>query len=251
MRIGLSPFIIVCALVIAACQTIAPKIGTGPLSLSPNVSGSFENYKLHSSPTHFAVSNDGKNSGAMRCPPQYIECEVDDGTLALELCNKAAKLRGTSCSIFAVGKTVVWKGQVTYPNRSAEYTVLVSISDFEGSGNVATGSGTKNGQTIELRYSDCSGVADLNSQRWSIKGCNKNYSAEGTIEAGKGKVSYIGYGKDSKGNDAEIRILKTPDQATKNSPTLQQEKSASSDLKNKQNDPWERALDRVIEERNK
>jgi hypothetical protein len=251
MRMNLLAFLIVSSLSVAACQTTKPNVGNGSVTLSKGVFGTFENYKLKSSPTHFAIANDGKNSGFSHCPEYYIECEVGDGTLALELCNKSAKARGTSCSLFAKGRTVVWKGSVTYPNQTAEFMVLVNVSDSEGRGSISTGSGTKNGQTIELRYSDCTGVADLNSQRWSIKGCNKNYSVEGTIEAGKGKVSYIGYGKDSKGNDAEIRILKAQTQATKKPPTFQQEKPKTSAPENKQKDPWERALDRVIEERNK
>jgi hypothetical protein len=251
MRINLITLLFVCAVGVSACQTTTPNIGNGPITLSSNVYGAFEDYKLKSSPMHFAIANDGKNSGSISCPPNYVECEPDNGTLALNLCNNLAKKRGSSCSIFANGRTVVWKGTVTYPNRTSEYMVLINISDFEGRGRIATGSGTKNGQLIELRYSDCVGVANLNSNKWHLKGCKNNYSAEGTIGTGNGKISYIGYGKDNKGDDAEIRILKSPTQATKKSPTFQQEQPATSVLKNEQKDPWARAIDRVIEERNK
>jgi len=214
MRIKLSVFLIICSLGLAACQTTAVKIGNVPVSLSSKMVGYIESYKMEDSPTHFALSNDGKNSFYTHCPPTAADCLEDGGAHAIDGCNRKAKKRGSECSIFAIGRKIVWKGSISYPNLSADYLVLVKVTDFEGSGGVVTGSGTKSGQIIKLRYSDCTGIADLEKKRWTIEGCKKNYSAGGTFEPGTGKVKFIGYGKDSKGNDTEIRLIRTPTQTT-------------------------------------
>jgi hypothetical protein len=214
MPIKLFVFLIICSFGLAACQTTAIKIGNGPIRLSSKIAGSVENYKLRDSPGYFALANDGRSSFSTYCPSNAASCEDDGGYFAIDACSRKAKKRGSACSIFAIGQKIVWKGEITYPNQSGDYLVLVETSDTEGFGGVVTGRGTINGTKILLRYKDCTGIADLEKKRWSIEGCKKNYSAGGTFEPGTGKVKFIGYGKDSKGNDTEIKLIEIATQTT-------------------------------------
>jgi hypothetical protein len=214
MHIKYTILFVVCALGLGACQTTAIKIGKGPIRLSSKMVGYIESYKMEDSPTHFALSNDGKSSFYSLCPPTAADCIDDGGDYAIDACNRKAKKRGSECSLFAIGRKIVWKGPISYPNLSADYLVIIKATDFEGTGGVVTGRGTKFGSKIKLRYRDCTGIADLEKKSWTIEGCKKNYSAGGTFEPGTGKVKFIGYGKDSKGNDTEIRLIRTPTQTT-------------------------------------
>lgn len=209
MRTNLSLFLIVIALSVTACQTDVYQRGKGPITLSPRILTGFEQYKTEDSPSYFAVANDGKGYGYTRCPPYYFEgCEDDIGDKALRLCDQKTKARGSECSIFAVGREIVWDGPVSRLKLSDDYLFFFakirpgSRMHYGGKGNVFDG-----GRMIDLRLGECRGEAILNTKKWYIKGCKKNYSAHGTFVAGSGSEKFYGVGKDNEGNGVEIKLL--------------------------------------------
>jgi hypothetical protein len=203
-------FVVVCVLGLAACQTTAPKIGKGPITLSTSRLGMFEYYKRQDSPSYFAMAHDGKGSGYSQCPPTNVSCSDDGGDLAISACNRGAKKRGTECSIFAIKKKTVWRGPIRYGSSNSEYSVVVSQSDFTGNARISVGVAKKfdNGNKLRVKFTTCTGEFDLSAKNWSIKGCGKKHdvTASGTIEPGIGGRIYYGFGNDNKGNDIVVNV---------------------------------------------
>mgnify|MGYP005646070565 CR=1 FL=1 len=211
MRAKSPLLLIICFLALAACQTTDSRIGKGPITLSSSATSMFENYKLKESPNYFVVANDGLNAAYSSCPPMGVDCVIEGPENVLFGCSERAKTRGTECSVFAVERKIVWKGPVSYRLLAGDYTAIIIVSDFGNDSNIYTGRGTVSWDKniIELKFRNCVGEANLSTGNWSVIGCAKNLSAEGTLRAGKGKFSYYGYGKDRNGNNAEIKLIKT------------------------------------------
>jgi hypothetical protein len=220
-----SLLLIVCALGLAACQTTSPNIGKGPITLSPSATANFENYKSKDDPTYFIVANDGSTSGYNYCGPTDLNCYDDFGAGMLSRCTEEAKARGIGCSIFAIGQKIVWDGSVSYRGHKDDYSVILIIAKSssydENSFNIYNGIGmassTRN--AIELKFRNCSGEVNLLTGKWLISGCSKFYSAKGKIEAVAGELRYRGFGKDNKGRIAEIKLIKTTGQTTRQKPS--------------------------------
>ena len=202
-------FMAATAVLLSSCQTtdIYEK-GKGPITLAPNVIGAFERYKLAHAPSYFAVAKDGKGSGASTCPEYYSGCVDDSGNLARELCNKKAKMRGSSCSIFAIGTMVVWDGPVNTNTSTADYIFIFAkdsggrSSNYTGTGRIAEG-----GRTINLRLGRCRGEADLDTKKWFIDKCKNDYSASGTFVAGEGTEKYYGFGTSSTDGSIDFKLI--------------------------------------------
>jgi TPR repeat protein len=207
--------LVVSLLALSACQTTSPKIGNGPITLSSKVTANFENYKSNDAPTYFVVANDGSASGYQFCPPQALECYDDGGASTLKRCNDKFKARGTECSLFAIGRKIVWKGPVSYRGGVGDFTVTVNVeksaSPLERGENIYFGVGVYSGgrNSVELRFKNCVGSADLLTRQWAVSGCLNNYSAKGTLREASDNVSFRGFGIDSKGNKVELKLIKS------------------------------------------
>lgn len=194
--------------VTAACQSDVYQRGKGPVTLSPKTLASFEKYKTENSPSYFALANDGKGALYTICPLNLYRCKDDFGVKARRSCEDRAKVRGSECSIFAVGRTIIWDGPVTYPKPRAGY--LFSFAKIRPDGEsffTGQGNGRDGGHRIELRLRECRGEADLKSGKWHIKGCKDNYAAQGTLSQGSGNEKFYGVGRDSQGNGVEFKLF--------------------------------------------
>ncbi|MBT8002034.1 MAG: hypothetical protein HN578_03850 [Rhodospirillales bacterium] len=179
----------------------------------------FENYKSKESPSYFVVANDGSYSSHSSCPPMGYECVVEGPENILFSCSERAKARGTECSLFAIGRKIVWKGSVSFRHRTRGYTAIITVSEFGNENVVYTGRGIKSGsgRAIELRFASCTGEANLLTNEWSVDACAGKFSAAGTIKAGVGRVSFSGYGADSNGKNVEIKLINMSGEARKSS----------------------------------
>ncbi len=104
-----SLILVLCVLVpLSACQN-GGAVGSGPLTLSPDVQAYFRAYMKESSPFIFVVSTDGNMATALSCPEAYDGCmRASDTFRALEECQKNSG--GVPCKIYAKGHSIVWEG---------------------------------------------------------------------------------------------------------------------------------------------
>ena len=107
-----SLILLVCVFVsLSACQNDG-NVGSGPLTLAPNVQAGFDDYKNKSSPIVFVVSTDGRSYNYRYCSPAFDQCYFSNNTsLALEDCQKYS--RGVPCKIYAKETRIVWEGRKT------------------------------------------------------------------------------------------------------------------------------------------
>ena len=89
---------------LAACA--GSNIGSGPISLSPGTRAAYARYLGFNRPLAFAVSADGRASGAAYC--RGGDCMGNEVATALRLCRGSGK----ECLIYDLGGRVVWRDVV-------------------------------------------------------------------------------------------------------------------------------------------
>jgi hypothetical protein len=93
-------------LLCAACQD--PHFGAGPITLSPGVKASFEEYMARDAPLYFAVTPNGNGSfyvyceGGFNCTSSAAQMETLDECRSHNF--------GQDCKLYAIGRSVVWQG---------------------------------------------------------------------------------------------------------------------------------------------
>jgi hypothetical protein len=84
-----------------------PDFGAGPITLSPGVEASFEEYKARDAPIYFLVSENGRGSYYIYCDGGF-NCTTSAARMqALDQCRR--NNAGNDCKIYAVGRRVVWQ----------------------------------------------------------------------------------------------------------------------------------------------
>ena len=104
-----SLILVLCVLVpLSACQN-GGAVGSGPLTLSPDVQAYFGEYMERDNPTAFVVSTDGKSASYLYCPTTADGCIPGINTFhIIEDCEKRS--HGVPCKIYAKGHSIVWEG---------------------------------------------------------------------------------------------------------------------------------------------
>lgn len=89
----------------------AAEIGTGPVSLHPDVVQGFQGFRIEADRFFFAVSGDGNFYGYAVCP-EYYGCQQQAGReVAVRACERRAENR--KCFIFANAIRILWQGRVS------------------------------------------------------------------------------------------------------------------------------------------
>ncbi len=125
----------VCVLVsLSACQNDST-VGSGPLTLSPDVQEYFDKYMKYTSPVVFAVSTDGNAAEYLYCPEAYDGCIPGINTFhVLESCEKLSG--GVPCKIYAREHRIVWEGAIhgtaSEPEKNVSEQSLQQARNFNG-----------------------------------------------------------------------------------------------------------------------
>ncbi|HZA66083.1 MAG TPA: hypothetical protein VE592_03985 [Geminicoccaceae bacterium] len=91
----------------ASCALKDPDFGSGPITLSPQVRASFEEYKARDAPTYFVVTESGLGAYYVYCMGGF-NCTYPTARMhALDRCR--ALYPGEECKIYAVRRSVVWR----------------------------------------------------------------------------------------------------------------------------------------------
>jgi hypothetical protein len=101
------PYLALPLLFLAAACARDPEFGSGPITLSPDVRASFEEYKARDAPTYFAVSESGRGSYYAYCDGGF-NCTYPAARMAvLDGCRRNNP--GEACKIYAVRRSLVWR----------------------------------------------------------------------------------------------------------------------------------------------
>ncbi len=93
------------SLLCAACVA-DPDAGTGPLTLSPGVEASFQEYVDRDAPLYFAVTEDGFSSSYIYCVGGASCTSSAARMQVMDQCQRGAR---RPCKIYAIGRSVVWR----------------------------------------------------------------------------------------------------------------------------------------------
>ena len=93
---------------LGACQTDSD-VGSGPVTLAPDIQALLFQYKKEQMPSAFAVSIDGRTGTYRYCPDSYDACYSESSRWkAIRSCEELSE--GVPCKIYAIGHDIVWKG---------------------------------------------------------------------------------------------------------------------------------------------
>jgi hypothetical protein len=91
----------------ASCSFRDADVGSGPITLSPQVEASFEEYKARDAPVYFVVTESGVGSHYLYCVGGF-NCKVPEARMqALAQCRR--HYPGEECKLYAIGRVVVWQ----------------------------------------------------------------------------------------------------------------------------------------------
>jgi hypothetical protein len=100
-------WVLVLLFLCAACAARDPDVGTGRITLSPQVKASFEEYKERDAPIYFVVTQSGVGSHYLYCEGNYGCTGSAARMRALEGCRRLHP--DEDCKIYAIGRIVVWQ----------------------------------------------------------------------------------------------------------------------------------------------
>jgi len=102
--------------------------GSGELKLSSGVVNAFYQYLTNNkgNPLRFAVSQDGQWSYWFYCA--YAQCVSDGDVDLVRLCERKAT---TSCSTFAVGRSVKWKNGINPGGKNASFKKNMTFNEVK------------------------------------------------------------------------------------------------------------------------
>lgn len=104
--------------------------GEGSLELSAKVAHAFGAYQELKYPKAFAVTTDGLAFGSVYCP--YSSCSGNLQNDAVQSCTNSAtrkRLTEAECRVFAVGDSVLWRGDVLIPDVAEETYYALNVAE--------------------------------------------------------------------------------------------------------------------------
>lgn len=99
------------ALALTACGLAGESTWRKPIELSPRVQAAYDAYGKLPSPSHFAVSEDGRHYGYTYCPEASGSACGDRGVRFMAIRNCEHSSGGAECRIYAIGRRQVYSGQ--------------------------------------------------------------------------------------------------------------------------------------------
>jgi hypothetical protein len=91
----------------ASCSFRDSVVGSGPITLSPQVKASFEEYKARDAPIYFVVTESGVGSYYLYCVGGFNCSSSAARAQALGQCRRQNP--GEECKLYAMGRVVVWQ----------------------------------------------------------------------------------------------------------------------------------------------
>ena len=99
--------LILALLFLSASCARDPDFGSGPITFSPQVQASFEEYKARDAPIYFIVTESGRGSYYVYCEGGF-NCTYPAARMhALDQCRH--NYPGEECKIYAIRRSVVWE----------------------------------------------------------------------------------------------------------------------------------------------
>ena len=89
-----------------SCSLEVPEAGKGPITLSPGVKASLEEYMGRDAPLYFAVTEDGRGAHYVYCFGGFNCVNPAARTQTLDNCRSR---NGRDCKLYAVRRVVVWQ----------------------------------------------------------------------------------------------------------------------------------------------
>jgi tetratricopeptide (TPR) repeat protein len=111
----------------ASCGMRDPDFGSGPITLSPQVKASFEEYKARDAPTYFVVTESGLGAYYLYCVEGFNCTFPTARRQALDQCRR--HYPGEECKIYAVRRSVVWQDADRAPQFSASDRLIRECLD--------------------------------------------------------------------------------------------------------------------------
>lgn len=84
-----------------------PEAGKGPITLSPGVSASLEEYMGRDAPLYFVVTEDGRGSNYVYCVGGF---NCDNAAARTQTLDDCRSRTGRNCKVYAIRRVVVWQG---------------------------------------------------------------------------------------------------------------------------------------------
>jgi hypothetical protein len=106
----------------ASCGMKDPDFGSGPITLSPGVQASFEEYKARDAPIYFAVTESGLGSFYLYCDGGFSCVKSAARMQVLSQCR--SRYPGEECKIYAVRRSVVWQDAPRTPQVNASSRLI-------------------------------------------------------------------------------------------------------------------------------
>jgi hypothetical protein len=123
----------------ASCGLKDPDYGSGPITLSPQVQASFDEYKARDAPIYFAVTESGLGSFYLYCDGGFSCVKSAARMQVLNQCR--SRYPGEECKIYAVRRSVVWQDAVRTPQLNVRSHLIRECLD---------------GDSPEIRIDKCS-----------------------------------------------------------------------------------------------
>jgi hypothetical protein len=123
----------------ASCGLKDPDYGLGPITLSPQVQASFDEYKARDAPIYVAVTESGLGSFYLYCDGGFNCVESAARMQVLNQCR--SRYPGEECKIYAVRRSVVWQDTERTPQLNARSHLIRECLD---------------GDSPEIRIDKCS-----------------------------------------------------------------------------------------------
>ena len=104
-------------------------IGTGELTLSPNIVNVWKQYIKgglnRENPMVFLVTTDGIGSDFWYC--DYSQCQAGNSALEIQACERY--FTGKECKIFARRRTIKWKNNINKGNKKSRFNSKMSAAE--------------------------------------------------------------------------------------------------------------------------
>ena len=106
-------------------------IGTGELTLSPNIVNVWKQYIKgglnRENPMVFLVTTDGNGASYWYC--EYSQCAPGNSAIEIQACER--HYNGKECKIFARRRTIKWKNNINKGNKKSRFNSKMSDAEVK------------------------------------------------------------------------------------------------------------------------